>query len=315
MTRRGPVPALAAFWLIALGLAVPAAAQVTTSDAEEQDLRPPRGVASVFAQMSFSGVFDTNIDHDDDDLDSYGSVASLRFGLRGGPTSVEYRLGFNRFSNSLRWNRTTHRVVARFTEQLASDWTLRAYGDAALHHTSEDREIGNYYTIEPRLEYEIDGRRRLRGRIRYRLKRVAEDPTSNAARAEVGLEFEQRFGNGQRASVEYRVQRNEAARRRQSYEGSVWDVEYRSDVGASGEIRAGVEFRRLTYPERLVVTDAGAASRIDDRWATTVSWVRELTGQVEWRIDYELERRQSTEPGRAFTAHRVGWTVSWQTGR
>jgi hypothetical protein len=316
MTRTRSAAAVAVSCLLLGGLAAPARAQVTTSDTDDQELRPPRPrFGAVFAQMSFSGVFDTNIDHDEDELESYGGVASARVGVRGGPTSVEYRLGFNRHTNSARWNRTTHRVVARFTERLASDWTLNAYGDVALQHTSEDREVGNYYTVQPRIDYQIDGRRRLRARLRYRFKRIEEQPASNATRSEAGIEFEQRFGGGQRASVEYRYQRNRAVEARQQYEGPVWDIEYRSDVGRRDDVRIGFELRQLTYPERFVSSATAEARRADDRWASTVSWTRALGSQVEWRIDYELERRLSNEPGRSFTAHRLGWTVSWAAGR
>jgi hypothetical protein len=270
MTRTRSAAAVAVSCLLLGGLAAPARAQVTTSDTDDQELRPPRPrFGAVFAQMSFSGVFDTNIDHDEDELESYGGVASARVGVRGGPTSVEYRLGFNRHTNSARWNRTTHRVVARFTERLASDWTLNAYGDVALQHTSEDREVGNYYTVQPRIDYQIDGRRRLRARLRYRFKRIEEQPASNATRSE----------------------------------------------GRRDDVRIGFELRQLTYPERFVSSATAEARRADDRWASTVSWTRALGSQVEWRIDYELERRLSNEPGRSFTAHRLGWTVSWAAGR
>lgn len=300
--------------LVAIALVAPSAsawAQLPSTERDEEPLRRrAAGLGAIF-RLTASGVFDTNVDHDDDDIDSYGGVMSARLGLRLEGASIEYRLGVNRFTNSSRWNRTTHRVVARFSRALQPDLLVDGQADIALQHASEDREIGNYYTVQPRVTYEIDDDQRLRARVRYRMRRSEERPTSNATRTEAGLEYEQRFGRAHRATVEVRYQQNESTLARERYEGGLLEAEYRGDVGRRSEVVAGLEFRQLTYADRLVGADPGAARRHDDRWVARLSWVQKLGGQTEWRVDYELERRLSNEPGKTFRAHRLGWSVSW----
>ena len=129
------------------------------------------------------------------------------------------------------------------------------------------------------------------------------------------LSYRQDVGPGRRWTFDYRyeVTGSELASRR--YVGHRYEAEYRLEATPADEVRFGLAFRPRRYAERIIELDMGTGPRSDTRWNPEVSWIRRLSGNTSWALEYSLDRRSSTQASKRFSAHRIASTVSWRTER
>jgi hypothetical protein len=297
--------------LILLSTAVAATAQ---TDRDEVRLEEPRdGTASrpISVELRVAGVFDSNIDHDEDDLDSLGSMLAARVRLRTRRLSMYYQAGFDRFSETARWDRFTHRARAEIRQRLRSDLRVGSLAELSIGNSSEDREtLGNQYTIMPWLEHRIGDSRRWSVHGAYRFRTFGELAQRNDETWYWGGEFTQ---NIQRQSwtAGYRYERTQSRLPTNSYSRHAYEAQYEFRPSTRDDVRLGLMLRPRHYPERVVELPAGETSRRDRRWTTTTEWIRTRANGVETGAAYEFDWQTSTDPEKPFRAHRVTFTVGW----
>ena len=303
-----------------LALLVPLLLVSTTLPSEAQSrprTPPPRRPAPPVerplpwdVQFNVSGVIDSNIDHDREDLDAIGGLVSGRLRYRTGPLTLDYRLGVNRFNEPTRWNRITNRAAARLTQPLDPSWTADVLGEISFQQRSEDQELGNFYVVAPALVYTANSGREIRGFMTYRLKQIKEDVDDNVTNWYFGAEVQQDIGAG-RWIVEYRRELNLANDPRRTYHGHRFTIEHRREITRSDELRLSFAYRPQAYQDRLVDTPDGPEQRMDHRWAPEAAWLRDLGRGLLSRVDYSWERRRSNEIAREFSAHRLSVSLVW----
>lgn len=301
-------------------VAVPARAQVSSGDSADGGQRPPvqqpptgtrPGERPLTIFTSAANVFDTNINHDEEDtIRSLGMVLATGAQFRDNPrdpsVDVTYTIGFHRYTRTDRWDRLSHHVRALVETDLSGPWSWETVGEISLKGSSEDRELSDQYVINPRLDYRFGERHRFRMYGLLRLKRYDEEILRNATNQYAGGELLFRSRKGSRFEVGGRLERNDAAGPRYDYHRYTYYTEFVVPVSARDRIELELTTRRQQYLNRLV--EDQEVLRRDQRWIPSFTWVRALTPEADLEVGYKLEARTSNDPEKKFNAHLV--TVS-----
>ena len=301
---------------LCLGATVPLAHGQTRPEDELEQLRgqpdqetPQRRLGLEFRT---AGVFDSNIDHDEFDLDSFGGIASIRTQFRTRPFSLHYQAGLDRFSQTSRWDRTTHRLRADLRQRLTSRWRLNTMAEASLGHTTEDREVlGNYYTFLSEVEHRFDPARRLYLYGMWRFREYGDAGVREDSAWYGGTEFTHDVGDRQEWSAGYRYEEIDAHLARSAYVRHSYTVEYAVAPTAHDRVRLELTFRPRRYPNRVVELDSGDVFRRDERWSPRFTWTRTLAPGLRAEFDYAYDRQWSNEGDENFRAHRVAYALAW----
>jgi hypothetical protein len=264
-------------------------------------------------EVRTAAVFDSNIDHDEGDLDSFGGIASIRTQFRARRFRLHYQAGIDRFTQTVRWNRTTHRLRADLRQRLASQWRLNTMAEASLGHTTEDREVvGNYYTLFSEIEHPFNPERRLFLYGMWRFREYGGDAGRREDSAwNVGAEFTHDVTDRHQWSAGYRYEEIDAHLVRSAYVRHAYTVEYRVEPTTLDTLQFELTFRPRRYPHRIVELDSGDVFRRDERWSPRFTWTRMMTRGVRLELDYGFDRQLSNELDENFRAHRVAYTLNW----
>lgn len=158
--------------------------------------------------FSLSSVFDSNIDHDENNVHSFGLVPSLGIHFQSNVDrpafEFDYETALHRYSNTSRWDRMSHKARASyergFTDFLRSEIT----GEMSIKGSSEDRELSDQYALRQAFKIRASRTRRFNIFGAYRIKRDADDPGRNAIDPYIGASFEQRFAGRRSFELSYR---------------------------------------------------------------------------------------------------------------
>ena len=256
-----------------------------------------------------STTFDTNINHNEEELDSYGIMvgAGIRFldNPRKPSLEVQYQAGFHRYSNTDQWNRLSHHVRAAWEQRLHRRVVLEAVGEGSIKGSSEDRELSNQLSLSPRVEYRITPVWRVRAFGAWRLKRYPDSPDRNAINRYAGLELAVRHP-GVRWSAGGRYEVNAAESSRQEYLRWTWFGDLSMPVGTWDRLELEMRYRRQRYPFRLVDVKGGPdIPRYDVRVEPEVTWVHRLDEDMEARVGYAFSGRDSNDARRDYRSHQV----------
>jgi len=259
--------------------------------------------------VSVSGRFDTNIDHDQEEFQTWGIVvgAGLQYRFEGDDTEWEvgYEIARHEYRDAPRWSRIGHTVQAGFERDLGGPWKLDVLGEASLGGSTEDRELANVYSLRPRLELEIDDASELRLKTALRFKRFDGEPERNATAPYAGLEYRRRIGRAARWSIATRYEIKRTPSERSRYGRWTHEMELALPAG-SGRIELGVKVRMKNYASRLVETGGGEALRRDQRIKPSLSWIQPIGDRTGLRLDYDYESRFSNDPRKRYDAHAFG---------
>ncbi|MGH9882016.1 MAG: hypothetical protein ACRD6N_11325, partial [Pyrinomonadaceae bacterium] len=161
---------------------------------------------------SMSTVFDSNIDHDQEHVRSFGLVPSLgvhfQNSLEKPAFQFDYETAFHSYTNTNRWDRVSHRVRASYERRFGRRFLSETTGEMSRKGSSEDRELNNQYVIGQELEFRATRNHRFKLFGAYRIKRSPEDAGRNAIDPYIGGSFEQRFGLNRSLQVSYRYDKN-----------------------------------------------------------------------------------------------------------
>lgn len=289
-------------------LSLPAAAFAQTEPETGEnaaDFRAPRRLLSL--GMEVSGIYDSNIDHEVDPVRSTGFVGGFEAQFRTSPRNplltLEYEGAVKSFSNSDRWDRVQHGVGAILAREFGPV-TLEAIGDVDFRASTEDREIGNQYTLMPRLALEFAGDGRLRLFGAYRL-RDFEDLQRNDETILYGGAALRWRADPYSLEVESRYEDSDSDDPRRRYTRWRYGAEFRADLGVRNTLWIEMQYRPRRFPDLLVDVGGTLSPREDFRWIPSVSFAHRFPWGREVRLDYEFQKRTSNDPGEEYTAHRV----------
>ncbi len=301
----------------------PVAVAVDEDEAREEDgddqPRKPAFHELVEADVRFSNVFDSNIEHDDDEnkIRSFGFVPGLHVRLTervDDPLfSFDYTLARHAYSNSQRWDRVSNMFQLTFAPEFTDRFHGETSAEVSLKGSSEDRDLSNQYQVVQEFEYRITRDHRIMLYGTLRLKRFPESPEDNDFKPNTGLVFERRLDDGERIQFEARYERNIGREADDAYTRWTYTAEYRTpafDWGGQFELQA--RYRSKLYDLRLVELDDIDYLRHDQQWSFQVEWSQRLARKVDFMLGYEYEFRNSNDPDRFFDANLLTTMLSYR---
>ncbi len=273
----------------------------TTTGAQESAQPRLWSVSAVAAS-----VFESNIDR----TQGGGEAGGLVLGLGGQyqnradrPTfTVQYQAGGHMYANAPRWTRISHNARAAYERRLFRPLTLETVGEMSIRGSTEDRELGNQYTISPRLQYRLSRTFRVELESGYRVKHY-EDRARNATNPYGGVSLTQRVGRGKWV-LGYRYEENHAETERNRYIRSKYSVEVVAPATRRDTVGVELKVRSRRY-ERLVRVGDSRVPLRDRKWNLSPEWVRVLSPRLQLRASYEFETRGANDPDRPYSAHSM----------
>ena len=154
--------------------------------------------------------------------------------------------------------------------------------------------------VLPRLEYRIDGARRVRLAISQRWRRFPTDSLQNSTNEYAALEFRHRLSDGSAFEAEARLEQNRARGPRSDFRRPTFSTLYSTPLGASAMLEAGMQFRLQRYPGRAVEIDDVDFPRVDLRFQPTLTLLWRVAGS-DLELSYEPEWRQSNDPTKSLS--------------
>lgn len=271
-----------------------------------------------------STVFDSNIDHDVQEVQSFGFVPSLGVHFQNSlekPTfEVDYETGFHSYTNSTRWDRTSHKLRVAHERRFNRWLTAEITGEMTIRGSSEDRELNNQYVLGQQFELRPSRAQRFKLFAAYRLKRYPlADSDRNAIDPYVGGSFEQRFGP-RSLEFSYRYDKNRSWSDRNRYIRWTYGAEFKTPfIRRDALLTVEAKYRSQLYARTVEIeADNGPdfrEPRRDRRWILDVSWQRPLNDKLLLGFMYRFEARRSNDLDKTFNSHLGGVTLTYRWWR
>jgi hypothetical protein len=272
---------------------------------------PPRLLGPFDLEMRLTSSYDTNIDHDEAGLASYGLVPGLRLRYQDDPAdpvwTVSYAAARHTYTNTERWDRVSHTARVAYAPEPSGGFHAETAAELSLRGSSEDRDLSNQYQVVQDLEYRFTRSHRLHLYGTLRWKRVPEDPDGHAFKPNTGLVFERRLAEGRRFQTDVRYEANFERLPEGDYRRWSFAAEYRFPQRLTGgEVEIEAKYRRKDYAARFVEIDDADVRRRDHQWVLGLAWRRPLLAGMRVEAAYAFETRDSNDPGKRFDAHLFG---------
>ncbi len=270
-----------------------------------------------------SSVFDSNIDHDEESLDSYGASYGVgaRYAVERDDDEflLAYEVAGHSYTETDRWNRVSHNFLGSYEYDLSKRLSLEIDGQIAIKGSAEDREIGDYYDVVPQLKYDLTRTLRIEFNAANRIRRY-DNTERNATNRYAGINLLKRFG---RSFIEggYRYERNNA----EGSDNDFWRPTYSVQAATpfSKKVLWNVEFkyRPKFYDSRTFEDDDDIDNdgdddeeflRKDKRYV--ISTGLNIIIQDHWEIlpEYKYENRDSNEDVQDFDEHLMRLTFRYR---
>lgn len=263
-----------------------------------------------------SSVYESNIEHAEvDAVPSVGGVAGLlaRFQNRASRPwiQLEYEVAAHSYTNTDRFDRVSNRARTSLARTLNKLFRAELIGEASLKGSSEDRDVSDQYSVQPRLEWRLDSDRRIRGYATYRLRDYDIDD-QDAHNRYVGVEFRQDSDGDREWEAGFRYERNSGAGMRSKYFRRTWYSQYTTPA-MGGVLGVELRFRAQQYDGRFVEVEGIDVNRKDERWNPVITYARDIVAGAQLSVQYDFEGRTSNDPEKGYDAHRLllGLTRRW----
>lgn len=282
------------------------------SDIQDTSLLDTIRRDNLILELGYLSRFDSNINHNEDDLDSFGMVPAVMAQLRSRRikpvAQLNYHVARHNYSGTDRWDRFSHLLVGVLRQDQDGSFRTETRGEISVAGTSEDRDLSNQYQVAQNLEYRFtdDYRLNLYGTLRW--KRFDVD-TRNEFKPNVGVEFEQKLDNDAELKFEVRWETKIIDDRDSRYKRWTFTLDYDVPVSATSGLEFFVENRRKLYEFDEVEIEDEDFLRRDFQWKFGVAWTKQLTDRLRFKTDYVFERRDSSNPEKLFDAHLVDMSI------
>ena len=265
-------------------------------------------------RLGVTSVYDSNIDHDLADVDSYGFMGRLEGTLRthSRPPYIwlGYVGGYQTFSSSTMWDRWEHQVELGTRIPFARTWSVVASGDYDNRTSTEDREIVNQFTVSPQLRYDLT-RFGARAYGMYRTRRNSDTPAYGENIWMAGGELRTNPWRRGILRLGYRHEDATSYTPERSYTRERVQLIQETRLGRRHAFMVRGEHQWRKYPMEMVEVGGMDVAREDRRWIAGASWAWALPWRQDLVLDYEFQKRTSNDPEEAYTAHRVELGVRW----
>lgn len=303
MVRRLIPPVLLGSAMLVAGTMMQVQAQAQTPVRRDSIVRVP-----AFHHLSLTSILmsraDDNVNRDTIGTLSVGGIAGISARLASSANRawvvLEYDAAVHRYSATTRFNRVSQRARSTLSARLSCDWGLDLVTEGARGGSSEDRDVSDQFSVLPRLEYRIDGARRLRFGVSQRWRRYPTDSLQNATNRYASAEFRHRLSDGAAFEAEVRLERNDARGPRNDFRRPTISTVYVTPVGKRAVLEVGMQYRSQRYSGRLVEIDDEDFPRIDQRLQPSVSLQVRVAGS-DLELGYEPEWRQSNDPTKSLS--------------
>lgn len=312
--------------LVGVLLGSPLALSPAHAQSDDRHEFAPRTFA---LSLRTSGVYDSNVNHDEEDIDSRGMIAGiearLQSSIRRPLLILTYQGALHRFDKTDRWNRIEHRVGGILSGG-SGPLHIVVVGLVGLGGATQHAERGNQYTFLPQTILRV-GPTRLRAYGGLRLTMVDEeagtvDPEAPEPLDDVtvygGGELRWTAGGGSTWGVEYRYERSHSDSPYRRYTQQRYSAEYRAEFLDGDELQIGLEYRPRRLPDNLVgverLDEDGnpvivEEPRADARWIPYISLSHVFPWGQEAELEYEYQHGTSNDLDKEFETHRVMLTV------
>jgi hypothetical protein len=281
---------------------------------QEEKARAPR---RVWLTMSLSSVFDSNVDDDEQSVNSFGLVPSVGLHFQNDAEKpsfeADYEVGFHRYTNTEKYNRLSQNLTASYRRQLSRKWQARTTGEISLKGSSEDRDVNNQYILEQQLQYRLNPDNRLRLFGAYRLKHYPlEDIGKNAVDPYIGARFDRKLKGGRGWEILYRYDKNRSQDPKDRYVRRTYGAQFTTPVFRKRQdlLTVDVRYAPRLYARQVKVDDVRMPRR-DKRWALDVLYERPLGSDMRMGLNYSYETRNSNDPDKNFNSHQFGVTFAF----
>ena len=257
-----------------------------------------------------TNVYESNIDHSSEALSSVGLVPALHLRLRDRPQDTrftfDYVLARHAYSNTERWDRTSHLFSLAYEVEPVNDLTSETEAEVSFRGSSEDRDLANQYQVRQTFEAKLSRMHRVEmyGTLRY--KTIPLDPEGNAFKPNMGLRYQQRWRGGVRWEIGARWETNREAQERGNYTRTTYVAELRVPMFAGPDyVELEVRRRSKLYTARFAEDENGDVTgqpRQDRKWSVGLAWRHTFTTHVIGRFGVEVERRTSNDPDKPYVA-------------
>ncbi|HVE65924.1 MAG TPA: hypothetical protein VNC59_05040 [Thermoanaerobaculia bacterium] len=291
--------------LVLASAAAPVAATASTQSASDLDDGGSSWLRPFTFFVNVGGIYDSNINHDEEPIRTWGTFFGGGVRFETDDFYAQYEIAsFSYTYTDSGWSRISHRLETAYEHDLSKKWEAELVGEAALKGSSEDNDLGDEYTLKPRLNYDLSDSQRIRLYGAYRLRSYGDiDPLRDANNYYVGLQFRQRIGTGH-FDAEYRWEVNESKGPRNRYNRQTYGLEYTTPFGGGlHQLVLEARYRPVQYWHRRIDNEDDEDLRRDVRWIGTAVAKFSLSRRISIHPTYRYERRTSNDPEEEWDAH------------
>jgi hypothetical protein len=277
---------------------------------------PPR---RIWMFGSLSSLYDTNVLHDEQSINSFGLVPSVGFHFQDDAEkpsfTTEYEAGLHRYTGTNEFNRVSQYFNAEYKRQLTGRLSARTTGEVSIKGSSEDRDINNQYSLEQQLQLRLNSSSRVSAFAAYRIKRYPlVDVLKNAVDPYIGGKFQQKLGGGREWQLSYRYDKNRSQGEKDFYVRRTFEAQYSTPLfrGKRDLLTVEARYSPRDYARLIKNINDVRVPRRDRRYVLEAEYERPLSDNVGLGLHYQFEKRNSNDPDKPFNAHLFGITFNFK---
>ncbi|MDH3298011.1 MAG: hypothetical protein OEM96_07020 [Gemmatimonadota bacterium] len=277
---------------------------------------PPSPGGLWHGQVRASNYYYSNIDHNLDDVQSYGFVPSLHLRFQNHATEpimmIDYAMAQHAYTNTERWDRLSHTGRIEFAPVLSGTVRPSTKAEVSLRGSSEDRDLSDQYRITQEVEFRITRNNRLQAYGAARWKQFTEDEQLSSFKPHIGLRLDNRLSGDRRWEIGARFERNEEVGTDGDYARWTFGTEYRFPaLGSRSELEFGLTVRKKDYDGQFVEIEEQDVLRSDRQYIADIVWRRWFGSGLSFELGYEFETRESNDPDKIFNAHELLFSLAF----
>ncbi|MDQ2987103.1 MAG: hypothetical protein M3R13_10365 [Armatimonadota bacterium] len=252
-------------------------------------------------------VHDTNIDRDDQRIKSWGVVygAGLQYKSDADKPLFEasYEVAKHNYSSFDEFDRVSHAFSGIVHHKFSDQWRADLLAEVAFKGSSEDRDINDSVSIQPRFEYRITDDERLKLRMNYRWRKPPIDPNGRHQNRYAEFIYEKRLPRNHTISASIRHEINRSVFDGNHYNRTIYGVEWETEPTDKDTISIELKFKDRRYTVREVTK---GVQRQDESWVIEADWEHFFDTRWSVLVDYRMERRTSNDPDEDFIQRVFG---------
>ncbi|HJZ11601.1 MAG TPA: hypothetical protein VJ521_05600 [Acidobacteriota bacterium] len=273
---------------------------------------------SIFTNV-YNG-YDTNIDHDEESIDSmgfvYGGGVKYRNKVKDPTFWISYEIANHHYTNTDKWDRVSQSILTVYTIDLSKRFAVQNQGEISFKGSSEDRELSDNFVFRPMLVYQMTDSDRLNFFVAQRFKRFDDVQNSRDANNRfLGFGYEREFGKHEIEFV-YKYEKNNAETDRSDYVRSTYTAEYKMPFPYNSVAAFEFKVRPTRFFHRFAEIEVNngrdlEVPRRDIKYNISVELAIPLGNHLELMPAYEFEWRTSNDEEEFYKAHLPAITLNY----